>query len=103
MHHGSDFNRGVQQGLRVRVTGYVAIAIVAVTIAVTGCNRTPAAPARITQFRVTPAFIPKGISGKLCYGVENATKIELNPPVEDLRPSLERCIDISPAQATTYS
>jgi hypothetical protein len=81
----------------------LAIAIVAVTIAVTGCNRTPAAPARITQFRVTPAFIPKGISGKLCYGVENATKIALNPPVEDLLPSPERCIDISPARQTTYT
>lgn len=80
----------------------LAIAFVAVGAA--GCSRTtPSPPVKITQFRVTPAFIPKGIPGKLCYGVENATKIELNPRVEDLLPSPERCIDISPAQATTYT
>jgi len=81
---------------------HFAIAILAVVL--TGCNRTtPSKPVKITQFRVTPLFIPKGIPGKLCYGVENATKIELNPPVEELLPAPERCIDISPAQATTYT
>jgi hypothetical protein len=80
-----------------------AIAALVLGAMVWSCNRTPPAPAKIIQFRVTPAFIPKGISGKLCYGVENAARIELNPPVEELLPSPERCIDIAPAQATTYT
>lgn len=68
-----------------------------------GCNRTPPAPVKITQFRITPAFIPKGITGKLCYGMENAARVEMDPPVEALLPSPERCIDITPAQAMTYT
>jgi hypothetical protein len=76
---------------------------VALGAAVTGCSRTPPAPARITQFRAIPEFIPKGIPGKLCYGVEHATRIELTPPVEQLLPAPERCIDITPAEATTYT
>ena len=80
-----------------------AIGAVVVAAMVWGCNRTPPAPVKITQFRITPGFIPKGITGKLCYGVENAARIDLNPPVEELLPSPERCIDISPAQATTYT
>jgi hypothetical protein len=84
------------------VTRVLAIAV-ALGAAVTGCTRTAPAPVKITQFRVIPAFIPKGIAGKLCYGVENATRIELTPPVEQLLPAPERCIDITPAQATTYT
>ncbi len=80
-----------------------AIASVVFCVVLWGCSRPAPAPVKITQFRVTPAFIPKGIAGKLCYGVENAVKVDLNPPVEGLLPSPERCIDISPAQATTYT
>jgi hypothetical protein len=77
--------------------------VIAAAVLIWGCSRTAPAPVKITQFRVTPAFIPKGIPGKLCYGVENAVKVDLNPPVEELLPSPERCIDITPAQATTYT
>jgi hypothetical protein len=80
-----------------------AIGAALLSTVLSGCKHTSPAPARITQFRVTPTFIPKGIPGKLCYGVENAVKLDLNPPVEDLLPAPNRCIDISPAQATTYT
>jgi hypothetical protein len=79
------------------------IAAAVLGVGLWGCSRTPPAPVKITQFHVTPAFIPKGIAGKLCYGVENAVRIDVNPPVEELLPSPERCIDITPTQATTYT
>ncbi len=80
-----------------------AIAAIVAGAVLWGCNRTPPAPVKITQFRITPALIPKGITGKLCYGVENAARIDMDPRVEDLLPSPERCIDIAPRQATTYT
>ena len=83
------------------MTRALAIAV-AIGVAFTGCKRTTA-PVKITQFSANPTFIPKGIPGKLCYGVENAAKVDLDPPVEQLLPAAERCIDISPAQATTYT
>jgi hypothetical protein len=82
----------------------LAAAVLSVALATMGCKSAPPAGAvKIDIFRVTPTFIPRGIPGKLCYGVENAAKVALNPAVEELLPSPERCIDISPAQTTTYT
>jgi hypothetical protein len=78
----------------------LAIALLALEAA--GCGQ-PSGRARITQFKATPSFIPTGLTGKLCYGVENARKLELNPRVEDLLPASERCIDIAPKQTTTFT
>lgn len=78
-----------------------AIAVLAVALA--GCKQLPVERPKITQFKATPSFLPAGITGKLCYGVENATKLELNPPVEHLMPAFERCIDIAPKRTTTYT
>jgi hypothetical protein len=80
------------------------VAVLAMTIAAAGCTHAQkTGAAKITQFRATPEFMPKGIPGKLCYGVENATKVAINPPLEDLLPATERCIDISPVQTTIYT
>jgi hypothetical protein len=62
-----------------------------------------AEPARITQFYATDKKIPRGVKGTLCYGVENAAKVELTPAVEVLWPSPVRCFEISPKQNTTYT
>jgi hypothetical protein len=47
--------------------------------------------------------VPKGESALLCYGVENAVKVSINPPVEQLSPSLTRCFEVKPVAATTYT
>jgi hypothetical protein len=62
-----------------------------------------AAPVKITQFYAADPLIPRGMSGKLCYGVENAAKVQIDPPVDELWPSPARCIDISPKRKTTYT
>src|SRR4051812_31907380 len=58
---------------------------------------------RITQFYTSTPVIPKGESGRLCYGVEGATAVRLDPPVEELKPSLTRCFEVKPAADTTYT
>jgi hypothetical protein len=78
-----------------------AIALLALALA--GCQHAPPSHAKIAHFKADPSFIPTGTAGKLCYGVENATKLDLNPPVEHLLPASERCIDITPKQTTTYT
>ena len=62
-----------------------------------------AAPARITQFYASDTAVPRGESTTLCYGVENATTVRIDPPVEQLRPALSRCISVSPVETTTYT
>jgi hypothetical protein len=71
-------------------------------VLVTACSKPAPAP-DITQFKAVPELIPAGITGKLCYGVENASKIDINPHVEDVLPSSNRCIDITPTVNTTYT
>jgi hypothetical protein len=63
----------------------------------------PIAHVKITQFYSPDPLIPRGMSGKLCYGVENASKVELSPRADDVWPSPARCFDISPKQKTTYT
>ena len=60
-------------------------------------------PARITQFYATTGAIPRGESANLCYGVDNAAAVRIDPPVESLKPALSRCISVSPAETTTYT
>jgi hypothetical protein len=66
--------------------------------------RTSAPPpaVKITQFYANPSAIAKGGKGLLCYGVESATKVRIEPPVEQLSPSIARCFEVHPAETTTY-
>lgn len=60
-------------------------------------------PARITHFYISPAAIEAGQEAFLCYGVENARSVRLQPPVEALRPAYSRCIQVSPRRDTRYT
>jgi hypothetical protein len=86
--------------LRLAITVVLALSLALISA---GCRHAPSAHARIAYFKADPSFIPTGTTGKLCYAVENATKLDLNPPVEYLLPASERCIDIAPKQTATYT
>lgn len=63
----------------------------------------PPAPPRILQFYAAPGLLEPGDSASLCYGVENATSVRVEPKVADLRPALTRCVPISPSRDTEYT
>ncbi len=60
------------------------------------------AAVRITQFYASPGTLPKGERAVICYGVENARSVRIEPPVETLKPALTRCFWIEPERDTTY-
>lgn len=72
-------------------------------VALAACGHPAPDRPRITQFKADPSFIAAGVTGRLCYGVENATRLDLTPAVEKLLPASERCIDISPKLTTVYT
>jgi hypothetical protein len=83
-----------------------------VILALVGCSEAPkkavetkaAAPAaRILNFYASPPSIEKGSDALLCYGVEGASWVKLEPDVEKLNPALSRCFQVSPAVTTTYT
>src|ERR1035441_2998172 len=61
----------------------------------------PADAARITQFYTTKALVSRGDTALVCYGVENATTVWLEPPRQELSAALARCVEGSPVADTT--
>ena len=62
-----------------------------------------AAPARITQFYAAPPHPHQGEKTLLCYGVENATAVRIDPPVDTLWPAQSRCFELTPVKAGKYT
>jgi hypothetical protein len=58
---------------------------------------------KIVSYSVDKASIPRGESANLCYGVINATKVVLEPHVEDSKPSAYHCLTVEPVSTTTYT
>src|ERR1017187_1216669 len=96
---------------------YLEIALAVAAGMLTGCSSperraeapaaalpepSPADAARITQFYTTKALVSRGDTALVCYGVENATAVWLEPPRQELSAGLARCVEISPLVDTTY-
>jgi hypothetical protein len=64
-------------------------------------SETQAAP-RITMFYASPAQPSQGEKTLLCYGVENASEVHLDPPVDRLWSTVSRCLEV-PTRAATYT
>ncbi len=58
--------------------------------------------AKVTQFYTTQAQVARGETALVCYGVENAKTVWLEPPRRELSAALSRCVEVSPAADTTY-
>lgn len=81
-------------------------------VALAGCSPAPKAPpqakssqaeAKILNFYASPASIHKGEDTMLCYGVEGAGWVKLDPPVESLSPAFSRCFQVKPETTTEYT
>lgn len=57
----------------------------------------------ILGFYVTPGEIRRGDDAQLCYGVSNAKSVTIDPPIQEMWPSVSRCTNISPKKTTTYT
>jgi len=56
----------------------------------------------LIHFYASPAEIKEGEEATVCYGVENARSVALDPPVQEISPSFNRCFAVSPKNTTTY-
>jgi hypothetical protein len=91
--------------------------LTAAALLLAACSSQPAPPAggaaangqqpastgpRITQFYLTKPSVPRGESALLCYGVENASSVWLEPPRRELSAAQSRCVDVAPEKTTTF-
>ena len=56
----------------------------------------------ILGFYVNPRRISAGEKASLCWGVLNAKSVSASPGVEEISPSMSRCVTVTPAHTTTY-
>jgi hypothetical protein len=58
---------------------------------------------KILNFYTTSATILHGDKTLLCYSVSNAAAVRIEPGVEPLKPSLSRCLEVTPRHDTQYT
>jgi len=58
---------------------------------------------RIVQFYARSGAIIEGEQNLICYGVENAKEVSMEPAVETLYPTRNRCFFHEPRRDTTYT
>ena len=58
---------------------------------------------KIVSYSVDRPTLARGESADLCYGVINATKVTLDPPVEPVKPSAYHCMTVAPRATTVYT
>jgi hypothetical protein len=57
---------------------------------------------RIINFYAVPQTVRSGKQTTLCYGAYGAKAMRMEPPVEDLRPGINYCVQVAPRKDTTY-
>ncbi len=90
----------------------LSIAVAALVLSSAGCSGDKVAEKsaavrkpvpKITQFYTSPDRIAPGETVLICYGVENAEQVQMDPPLENVRPVLSRCLPAKPIATTTYT
>lgn len=57
---------------------------------------------KILQFYAVPGAIKRGDHATVCYGVNEAKNVRIDPPVEDVHPAMSHCLQVSPKKTTEY-
>jgi hypothetical protein len=58
---------------------------------------------KILQFYARDGNIVEGTKSVICYGVLNARTVRIDPAVEGVGPSLNRCVEVSAEKETLYT
>jgi hypothetical protein len=94
--------------MRIFVIGFTCVLLAALI----ACSKSAApssrpaespAPVRVTQFYASPPKISKGGRTLLCYGVDGAESVRLEPSAHKIAPSVSRCVEESPLKTTAFT
>jgi hypothetical protein len=57
---------------------------------------------KILDFYASPAALRRGQQATICYGVNAADRVQIDPPVEELHPAVSHCLQVAPLRDTDY-
>jgi hypothetical protein len=89
----------------------VVIAGIVITVCgLVACSRLPEPPAqkaeqkrpKVLHFYASPGVTARGDAVTMCYGVENADRVSIEPNIRELKPSPNRCFSFSPEKSAIY-
>jgi hypothetical protein len=60
-------------------------------------------PPKVLQFYASEGVVRPGGAVTICYGVEYADTVRIDPFIEDITPSHNRCIEAKPEKTTLYT
>ena len=91
--------------LKLGVLTLVSLAIVTVLLVAWWflSSRPPVNPPRIASFRVSPSALPANGQAQLCYEVENAVSVRIEPNIGERRPTTSECLNVTPTETLTYT
>jgi hypothetical protein len=58
---------------------------------------------KILSFYASPGVVRVGEKALVCYGVSNAKTVKIEPPLDDVGPSLSRCLEAHPRKTIEYT
>jgi hypothetical protein len=58
---------------------------------------------QILDFYAVPEVIKRGAQTTICYGVSEATRVRIDPPVRALYPAFTNCFQIAPRKNTEFT
>ena len=57
----------------------------------------------ILTFAAEPAVVAPGGKVELCYGVNNASTVKIEPDAPPLKPAVTHCVEVHPQHTTRYT
>jgi hypothetical protein len=57
---------------------------------------------KILDFYASAGTIRRGQQATICYGVNDAQSVRIDPPVEQLHPAVSHCFQVAPRRDTEY-
>jgi hypothetical protein len=57
---------------------------------------------KILDFYASSGTVRRGQKATICYGVNAAESVHIDPPVEQLHPALSNCFQVAPGHDTEY-
>jgi hypothetical protein len=57
---------------------------------------------KILDFYATPLAVRRGQQALICYGVNAAERVRIEPSVEQLHPAVSHCFQVTPVRDTDY-
>ena len=57
---------------------------------------------KILAFYSEPGLVKPGERALICFGVSNAKTVSIEPHIDDLTPTLNRCLEVHPKRTTEY-